>query len=53
MAIWDPQHETIDRERLEELQLARLREMLYEVHGASALPPSADGAGFRARRPQA
>ena len=32
MAIWDPQHETIDRERLEELQLARLREMLSRVH---------------------
>ena len=32
MAIWDPQHETIDRERLEELQLARLRDMLARVH---------------------
>lgn len=31
MAIWDPQHETIDRERLEELQVARLRKMLGRV----------------------
>jgi phenylacetate-CoA ligase len=32
MAIWDPQHETIDRERLEGLQLERLSEMLARVH---------------------
>ena len=32
MTIWDPQHETIDRERLEELQLARLRDMLARVY---------------------
>ena len=31
MAIWDPQYETIDRERLGELQLARLRDMLARV----------------------
>jgi phenylacetate-CoA ligase len=32
MAIWDPQHETMDRERLEELQLERLRAMLARVY---------------------
>ncbi len=32
MAIWDPRHETMDRERLEEVQLARLRGMLARVH---------------------
>ena len=32
MAIWDAQHETIDRERLEELQFTRLRDMLARVH---------------------
>ena len=32
MAIWDPQHETIDREQLEELQLPRVRDMLARVY---------------------
>ena len=32
MAIWDAQHETIDRERLEGLQLTRLRDMLARVY---------------------
>ena len=32
MAIWDEQHETIDRERLQELQLSRLRDMLARVY---------------------
>jgi phenylacetate-CoA ligase len=32
MTIWDPQHETMQRERLEELQRARLREMLARVY---------------------
>ncbi len=32
MAIWDAQHETIDRERLEELQSTRLRDMLARVY---------------------
>ncbi|NLE21186.1 MAG: phenylacetate--CoA ligase [Actinobacteria bacterium] len=32
MTIWDPQHEAIDREPLEELQLARLRDMLSRVY---------------------
>lgn len=32
MAIWDPRHETIDRELLEGLQLTRLREMLARVY---------------------
>ena len=47
MAIWDPQHETIDRERLEELQLERLRGMLARVHERVPLYRSAlDEAGF-------
>jgi len=32
MAIWDVRHETIDRERLEELQLRRLGDMLARIH---------------------
>ncbi len=32
MAIWDAQHETIDRERLAELQLRRLGDMLARVY---------------------
>ncbi len=32
MAIWDPQNETIDREQLEQLQLARARDMLARVY---------------------
>ncbi len=32
MTIWDPQHEAIDREPLEELQLSRLRDMLSRVY---------------------
>ena len=32
MAIWDVRHETIDRERLEELQLRRLGDMLTRIH---------------------
>src|SRR5512140_3416590 len=32
MAIWDPQHETSDREQLEELQLPRVRDMLARVY---------------------
>ena len=31
MTIWDPGHETMDRERLEELQLRRLRDLLVRV----------------------
>lgn len=33
MTIWDAKHETIDRERLEELQLRRLGDMLARVYG--------------------
>ena len=32
MAIWDAQHETLDRERLEEVQLPRVRDMLARVY---------------------
>ena len=32
MTIWDPTHETIDRERLEALQLERLRDMLARAY---------------------
>ena len=32
MAIWDAQHETIDRERLAELQFSRLGDMLARVY---------------------
>ena len=47
MAIWDPQHETMDRERLEELQLARLRDLLARVHDKVPFYHSAlDASGF-------
>ena len=32
MTIWDPTHETIDRERLEALQLERLQDMLARIY---------------------
>jgi phenylacetate-CoA ligase len=49
MAIWDPQHETIDRERLEELQLARLRAMLPRLYERVPFSRAAlDGAGIAA-----
>ncbi len=35
MAIWDPQHETMDRERVEALQLERLRTLLARVYDGS------------------
>jgi phenylacetate-CoA ligase len=47
MAIWDPQHETMDRERLEELQLERLRGLLARVHEKVPFYRAAfDAAGF-------
>jgi phenylacetate-CoA ligase len=47
MAIWDPQHETMDRERLEELQLERLRALLVRVHDRVPFYRSAlDASGF-------
>jgi phenylacetate-CoA ligase len=47
MAIWDPQHETMDRERLEELQLERLRALLARVHDKVPFYRSAfDARGF-------
>lgn len=47
MAIWDPQHETMDREQLEELQLGRLRTMLARIYERVPFSRSAlDGVGF-------
>ena len=47
MAIWDPQHETMDRERLEELQLERLRGLLARVYDKVPFYRSAlDARGF-------
>jgi phenylacetate-CoA ligase len=47
MAIWDPQHETMDRERVEALQLERLRTMLARVYERVPFYRAAlDGAGF-------
>lgn len=47
MTIWDLQHETMDRERLEELQLERLRTMLARVHDRVPFYRTAlDAAGF-------
>jgi phenylacetate-CoA ligase len=47
MAIWDPQHETMDRERLEGVQLERLRGLLARVHDKVPFYRSAlDAAGF-------
>ena len=47
MAIWDPQHETMDRERLEEIQLERLRGLLARVHDKVPFYRSAlDASGF-------
>jgi phenylacetate-CoA ligase len=47
MAIWDPQHETMDRERLEELQLERLRSLLSRVYDNVPFYRSAlDACGF-------
>ena len=47
MAIWDPQHETMDRERVEELQLEGLRAMLARVYERVPFYRAAlDGAGF-------
>jgi phenylacetate-CoA ligase len=47
MAIWDPQHETMDRERLEEIQLERLRSVLARVHDKVPFYRSAlDASGF-------
>ena len=47
MAIWDPQHETMDRERVEALQLERLRTMLARVYERVPFSRAAlDGAGF-------
>jgi phenylacetate-CoA ligase len=47
MTIWDPYHETIDRERLEVLQLERLQHVVARIHEhvpfCRRLP---DGAGF-------
>jgi phenylacetate-CoA ligase len=47
MAIWDPQHETMDRERVEALQLEHLRTMLARVYERVPFYRGAlDGAGF-------
>ncbi len=47
MAIWDPQHETMDRERLEELQLERLRGVLARVYDKVPFYRTAlDASGF-------
>jgi len=47
MAIWDPQHETMDRERIEELQLERLRPLLARVYDKVPFYRDAlDDAGF-------
>jgi len=47
MAIWDPQHETMDRERLEELQLERLRSMLARLRDKVPFYRAAlDASGF-------
>lgn len=47
MAIWDPQHETMDRERVEEVQLEGLRAMLARVYERVPFYRAAlDGAGF-------
>ncbi len=47
MTIWDAQHETIDRERLESLQLQRLRDMLARVYERVPFYRAAlDDAGF-------
>jgi len=42
MAIWDAQHETIDRERLEELQLAGVSDMLARVSERADAGPAHD-----------
>ena len=48
MAIWDVRHETIDRERLEELQLRRLGDMLARIHERIPFYRSQlDDAGFQ------
>lgn len=48
MAIWDVRHETIDRERLEELQLRRLGDMLARIHERVPFYRSRlDDAGFQ------
>ncbi len=48
MAIWDVRHETIDRERLEELQLRRLGDMLARIHERVPFYRSQlDDAGFQ------
>jgi phenylacetate-CoA ligase len=47
MAIWDEQHESIDRERLRTLQLTRLRGMLARLY--ERVPhyrAKLDGVGF-------
>ncbi len=47
MAIWDPQHETMDRERIEALQSERLQPMLERVYDKVPFYRSAlDEAGF-------
>ena len=47
MAIWDPQYETMDRERLEELQLERLRGVLARVYDKVPFYRTAlDASGF-------
>ena len=47
MAIWDPQHETMDRERLEDLQLERLRSLLARLHDKVPFYRAAlDASGF-------
>ncbi len=48
MAIWDVRHETIDRERLEEMQLRRLGDMLARIHERVPFYRSQlDDAGFQ------
>ena len=48
MTIWDPAHETIDRERLEALQLERLQGMLGRVYeNVPFYRRRLDEAGFR------
>ena len=52
MAIWDAQHETMDRERLEALQLERLRaDARARLRQGPVLPLGARRRGVRARRP--
>ncbi|HTX69225.1 MAG TPA: phenylacetate--CoA ligase [Thermoleophilia bacterium] len=47
MAIWDLQHETMDRERIEELQLQRLQALLPRVYDKVPFYRAAlDDAGF-------